>query len=80
MAKQIECSELAWEISTTDTAASRSAPNRRSAIPGTPIMPLPSRFIKAMSSIVASPLTGAVRPELMWILVPGSSGENVFRM
>ena len=38
-AKQIECSELPCEIRITEMPSSRSAPNSRCAVPGTPIMP-----------------------------------------
>ena len=56
-AKQIECSELPCEIITTEMPSSRSAPNSRCAVPGTPIMPVPSRLSSAIASTVASPFT-----------------------
>ena len=37
--------------------ASSSAPKRRCAVPGTPIMPAPSRLTSATASIVVMPLT-----------------------
>jgi hypothetical protein len=56
-AKQIECSELACEMSTTEIPCSRSAPNRRCAVPGTPIIPAPSTLISASASMLVIPLT-----------------------
>ena len=53
---QIECSELACEMSVTETSASLRAANNRSAVPGTPIMPAPSRLTMATSSIEVTPL------------------------
>ncbi len=47
IAQQIECSELPCEIRMTEMPCSRSAPNRRCAVPGTPIMPAPSRLTSA---------------------------------
>ena len=58
-AKQIECSELACEMSTTLTDTSRRAPKRRCATPGTPIIPVPSTLTRAMPSTVEKPLHGA---------------------
>ena len=55
-AKQIECSELPCEISTTEMPCSRSAPNRRCAVPGTPIMPAPSTLISATLVDARDPL------------------------
>src|SRR6185369_69990 len=77
-AKQIECSELAWEIITTETSTTRSAPNSLSATPGMPIIPVPSTLSRAISSIVAKPLTGIVDGEEEEILVPVASGLKVF--
>ncbi len=80
-AKQIECSELPCEISMTDTPASRSAPNSRSAVPGTPIMPAPSRFTSATLSTPLMPLTAAARePDDAEIFVPGCVALNVLRI
>ena len=42
----------------TEMPSSRSAPNSRCAVPGTPIMPAPSRLISAMPSMLVMPLTG----------------------
>ena len=56
-AKQMECSELACEMSTTLTPTSRSAPKSRCATPGTPIIPVPSTLTRAMPSMVENPLT-----------------------
>ncbi len=39
--------------------SSRSAPNRRCAVPGTPIMPAPSRLTSATFSMLVMPLTGS---------------------
>ena len=58
--------------------SSRSAPNRRCAVPGTPIMPAPSRLTSAMRSIVVMPLTSGSGSERSWISVPGLSAANVF--
>ena len=59
IAQQIECSELPCEIRITEMPSSRSAPNRRCAVPGTPIMPAPSMLTSAMFSMVVMPLTGS---------------------
>ncbi len=80
MAKQIECSELPCEINITDMPASRSAPNRRCAVPGTPIMPAPSRFTSATGSIVVIPLTFNAETGWAHISVPRLCGANVLRM
>ena len=80
VAKQIECSELPWEIMTTETSASRRARKRRSEIPGTPIIAVPSRLIRAISPIEANPFTGDVGETLAWIRVPGADGLNAFRI
>ncbi|MDQ1241006.1 MAG: hypothetical protein QG550_256 [Pseudomonadota bacterium] len=77
-AKQIECSELPCEIRMTEMPSSRSAPNNRCAVPGTPIMPAPSRFTSAMRSTVVMPLTSGLGAVRSWISVPGASGAKVF--
>ena len=77
-AKQIECSELPCEIRMTEMPSSRSAPNSRCAVPGTPIMPAPSRLTSAMRSMLVIPLTSGSRSERSWISVPGRSAANVF--
>jgi hypothetical protein len=50
-AKQIDCSELACEIMTTETSTARRAPKSLSATPGMPIIPVPSRLSRAIPSI-----------------------------
>ena len=60
MAQQMECSELPCEMRITEMPSSRSAPNRRCAVPGTPIMPAPSTFTIAMFSIEVMPFTGSL--------------------
>ncbi len=80
MAQQIECSELPCEIRMTEMPSSRSAPNRRCAVPGTPIMPAPSMLISAMFSMVVMPLTGSSDVGLAQISVQGLSGAKVLRM
>src|ERR1043165_1335281 len=77
-AKQIECSELACEIITIETPTARSAPKSLWATPGTPIMPVPSTFIRAMSSTAAKPLIGRSNDDEAEILVPGASGLKLF--
>ena len=61
-------------------SASRSAPNRRCAVPGTPIMPAPSRLTSAMFSMLVMPLTGSSRVGRAQISVPGFSGAKVLRI
>jgi len=58
--------------------SSRSAPNSRCAVPGTPIMPAPSRLTSAMRSIVVMPFTSGSGSERSWIRVPFLSAANVF--
>jgi hypothetical protein len=76
IAKQIECSELPWEIRITEMPASRSAPNSRCAVPGTPIMPAPSRLTSATGSIVVMPLTGSAEVGCAQISVPRFCGRE----
>ncbi len=80
MAQQMECSELACEIRMTDMSSSRSAPNSRCAVPGTPIMPAPSRLSSATFSMLVMPLTGWLLCGLAQINVPGFSGAKVLRI
>ena len=56
-AKQIECSELPCEIRITEIPSSRSAPNSRCAVPGTPIIPAPSTLTSATASMLVMPFT-----------------------
>ena len=79
-AKQIECSELPCEISATEMPCSRSAPNSRWAVPGTPIMPVPSTLISAIRSMLVIPLTGCADAGSAQMSVPGFSGANVLRI
>ena len=79
-AKQIECSELPWEIRITETPSSRSAPNSRSAVPGTPIMPAPSTLTSAIRSMLVMPLTACDETGDSQMSVPGLSGANVLRI
>ena len=60
--------------------SSRSAPNRRWAVPGTPIMPAPSMFTRAMFSIVVMPLTASFDVGCAQISVPGRSAAKVLRI
>ena len=76
----MECSELPCEMTITDMPASRSAPNSRCAVPGTPIMPAPSRFTMATGSIVVMPLTVSAEVGCAQISVPGFCGAKVLRM
>ena len=80
MAKQIECSELPCEIKITEMPESRSAPNRRCAVPGTPIMPAPSRFTRATGSMVEIPFTLIAETGFAQINVPRFCGAKVFLM
>ena len=80
IAKQIECSELPCEIRITEMPWSRSAPNRRCAVPGTPIMPAPSRFTSATRSMQVMPLTASCDVGFAQISVPAFSGANVLRI
>ena len=60
--------------------ASCSAPNRRCAVPGTPIMPAPSRLTSATASMVVMPLTFRAEVGCAQISVPGFVAANVFLM
>ena len=55
----------------TEMPSSRSAPNSRCAVPGTPIMPAPSRFTSATFSMLVMPLTGRLERGTAQISVPG---------
>ncbi len=79
-AKQMECSELACEIRITDTPAFLRAPNNLSAVPGTPIMPVPSRFTSATFSTDVTPLIARPECGASSIIEPGAAGSNVLRM
>jgi hypothetical protein len=61
-------------------ASHRSAPNRRSAVPGTPIMPAPSRLTSAMFSMVVMPLTASFESGFAQISVPDGPGAKVLRI
>ncbi len=76
----MECSELPCEIKITEIPESRSAPNKRCAVPGTPIMPAPSRFTSATGSMVVMPLTLSAECGLAQIRVPRFCGAKVLRM
>ena len=60
--------------------SSRSAPNRRCAVPGTPIMPAPSTFTIAMFSMLVMPLTGSLELGFAQISEPCFSGAKVLRI
>ena len=60
--------------------SSRSAPNRRCAVPGTPIMPAPSRLTSATCSMLVMPLTGSIESGWAQISVPAFSGAKVLRI
>jgi hypothetical protein len=60
--------------------ASRKAPNNRFAVPGTPIMPAPSRFTRATGSMVVMPLTLSAETGLAQMSVPTFCGANVLRI
>ena len=60
--------------------SSRSAPNRRCAVPGTPIMPVPSRLTSATRSMLVMPLTGSCESGCAQISVPTFSGAKVLRI
>ena len=64
----------------TEMPASRSAPNSRCAVPGTPIMPAPSRFTSATGSMVVMPFTLSADTGFAQISVPSFSGAKVLRM
>ena len=80
MAQQIECSLLPCEIRMTEMRSSRSAPNRRCAVPGTPIMPVPSRLTSATRSILVMPFTGSCEAGCAQISEPALSGAKVLRI
>ena len=80
IAQQMECSELPCEIRMTFTPSSRSAPNRRCAVPGTPIMPAPSRLMSDTFSMVVMPFTGSVESGFAQMSVPCFWGANVLRI
>ncbi len=60
--------------------SSRSAPNRRCAVPGTPIMPAPSRLTRATSSMLVMPFTACLDSGFAQISVPAFSGAKVLRI
>ena len=64
----------------TEIPASRSAPNSRWAVPGTPIMPAPSRLTSATGSMVVMPFTFSADTGLAQISVPRFSGAKVLRI
>ena len=73
--KQIECSELACEISDTEIPACANAPNVRAAIPGTPSIPFPATVTSACAVIAESARTGEPAMERpCTISVPAASG------
>ena len=78
--KQIECSELPCEIRITEMPSSRSAPNSRWAVPGTPIIPAPSTLTSATLSMLVMPLTAWLDAGAAQISVPAFSGANVLRI
>jgi len=77
--QQIECSELPWLIITTDTPARCSASKARDAVPGTPIMPLPSMCRIASPLNAVTPFTGCSGPGSRLMRVPGCAGWKVLR-
>ena len=76
----MECSELPCEMRMTEMPSSRSAPKSRCAVPGTPIMPVPSRFTSATRSILVMPLTGNADSGCAQISVPTLCGAKVLRI
>ena len=80
IAQQIECSELPCEIRMTEMRSSCKAPKSLCAVPGTPIMPAPSRFTSATSSMLVMPLTGKLELGLAQIRVPALCGAKVLRI
>ena len=80
IAQQIECSELPCEIRMTEMPSSRSAPNRRCAVPGTPIMPVPSRLTSATRSMLVMPFTGSSESGCAQMSVPTLCGAKVLRI
>jgi hypothetical protein len=77
---QMECSELPCEMRMTEMPSSRSAPNRRWAVPGTPIMPAPSTFTMAMFSMLVMPFTGSLESGFAQMSEPNFCGANVLRI
>ena len=71
---------VAWEINVTETPASLSERNIRSAVPGTPIIPAPSKLTNAIPVIAVMPLTPATPVSRPPIRVPGCSALKVFRI
>ena len=69
-------------IIVTETLAACSAANRRSAVPGTPIMPAPESSSTASPLTMLKPVTGAssLRSANAAMRVPGASGFNVLRI
>src|SRR6056297_157068 len=57
VAKEMEYSELAWAMRDTEMPVCWMAPKSRLAMPGTPIIPEPSRFRGAMLSTGEKPQT-----------------------
>ncbi len=64
----------------TEMPSSRSAPKSRCAVPGTPIMPAPSRLMSATLSMLAMPFTGSFEVGCAQISVPGFSAAKVLRI
>ena len=60
--------------------SSRSAPNSRCAVPGTPIIPAPSTLTSATLSMLVMPFTAWVDSGVAQMSVPGFSGANVLRI
>src|SRR3546814_20051508 len=71
-----------WEIIVTETLAPCRAENRRSAVSGTPTMPLPLSSSRDRLSTRLSPLTGTFpesAPGPLPIQVPAYCGRRVLR-
>ena len=65
----------------TEMPALRRAPNNRSAVPGTPIIPVPSRLTRATSSTDVTPLIwSGLSPPTGPMREPGADGLKVFLM
>ena len=64
----------------TEIPSSRSAPNSRCAVPGTPIIPAPSTLTSATASMLVMPFTAWSTSGAAQISVPGFSGANVLRI
>ena len=62
----------------TEIFSSLSDENNLSAVPGTPIIPVPSRLINAIDSITVIPFISLLASTLDDILVPLFPGEKVF--